>query len=320
MTPLTSARPRQRRADAQHAAGARRRTGRREARSAAVFIVPFGLLFAVFTLGPIVYAVFQSLFKVRRGDLFGTQQTTVFAGIDNFTTALRDGDFLSAVVRVLLLGLVQVPVMLGLALAVALLLDSRSARFRNGYRLVYFLPYALPGAVAAVMWSFLLFKPLSPFTEPLASLGIHTDFLSGPWQPFSIANMITWGWTGYNMLIIYSALQAIPGELTEAAVMDGCTGWRLALLIKVPLVKPALVLTTVFSIIGTSQLFTEPAVLNAARIPGANAKFSPLMNTTLTAAQGNQNLAAAESVLLALATLVLSFGFLKFTQRKAQTA
>jgi multiple sugar transport system permease protein len=222
--------------------------------------------------------------------------------------------------RVALLGVFQVPVMLGLALVLALLLDSRSARCKKTFRLTFFLPYALPGAIAAVMWSFLLVKDLSPFTGPLAAIGIHTDFLSAGWIPVSIGNMITWGWTGYNMLIIYSALQAVPGDVIEAATLDNCTGWRLAWYVKIPMVRPALVLTTVFSIIGTAQLYTEPAVLAAARIPGASNKFSPIMNTTLTASQADQHLAAAESVLLALVTLVLSFGLLKFTQRRTADA
>ncbi len=298
------------------AAGPSRRHRRRTALNAAGFLVPFGLLFTAMMLAPIGYAIYQSFYKVSRQGLFGGAQTTRFAGFGNFTEALRDQDFTASLGRVGLLGVVQVPVMLGLALALALLLDSRSARLKKTFRLTFFLPYALPGAIAAVMWSFLLVKDLSPFTGPLAAIGIHTNFLSAGWIPVSIGNMITWGWTGYNMLIIYSALQAVPGDVIEAATLDNCTGWRLAWHVKIPLVRPALVLTTVFSIIGTAQLYTEPAVLAAARIPGASNKFSPIMNTTLTASQADQHLAAAESVLLALVTLVLSFGLLKFTQRR----
>lgn len=303
---------------AQHAV---RRSRRRTAVHAAGFLLPFGTLFLALMVAPIGYAIYQSFFTVHRNGLLGTDQTTVFAGLGNFTAALRDGAFLSSIVRVALLGIVQVPVMLGLALLLALLLDSRSARFKSVFRLTFFLPYALPGAIAAIMWTFLLVKDLSPFTGPLASLGMHADFMDHTWFPISIGNMITWGWTGYNMLIIYSALQAIPGEVTEAAVLDGCSGRRLAWHVKIPMVRPALILTTVFSIIGTAQLFTEPAVMYAARIPGgATSDFTPIMNATKTAALGDQNLAAAESVVLALITLVLSFGFLKLTQRKAAGA
>jgi hypothetical protein len=77
------------------------------------------------------------------------------------------------------------------------------------------------------------------------------------------ANIVTWTDTGYNVLIIFAALQAVPVELSEAAHMDGAGPWRIAWSIKIPLVRPALILTAVFSIIGTLQLFTEPIVLRA---------------------------------------------------------
>ncbi|WP_035849879.1 carbohydrate ABC transporter permease [Kitasatospora azatica] len=298
-----------------------RRAGRRPAAvTASGFLAPFAALFLTMMVAPIGYAIYESFFTVQRAGLFGGAQSTRFAGLSNYLAAFRDHDFMASIVRVVLLGCVQVPVMLGLALLLALLLDSRSARLRKTFRFIYFLPYALPGAIAAVMWSFLLVKSLSPFTGPLSHIGITTDFLSPSWVPVSIGNMITWGWTGYNMLIIYSALQTVPGEVVEAAALDGCTGWRLAWHVKIPLVRPALVMTTIFSIIGTAQLYTEPAVLVGARIPGVSPKFSPIMNTTLGMDVGGQNLAAAESVVLALVTLVLSFGFLKYTQRKGAMA
>ncbi|MCU7820185.1 carbohydrate ABC transporter permease [Kitasatospora sp. DSM 101779] len=301
-------------------AGRPRRAGRRTALTASGFLAPFAVLFLTMMIAPIGYAIYESFFTVHRAGLFGGTQSTEFAGLSNYAAAFGDHDFIASIVRVVLLGCVQVPVMLGLALLLALLLDSRSARLRKSFRLAFFLPYALPGAIAAVMWSFLMAKSLSPFTGPLSHLGIDIDFLSPSWVPVSIGNMITWGWTGYNMLIIYSALQTIPAEVLEAAALDGCTGWRLAWAVKIPLVRPALVLTTVFSIIGTAQMYTEPAVLVGARVPGVSPKFSPIMNTTLGMDLGGQNLAAAESVVLALLTLVLSFGFLKYTQRKGAMA
>lgn len=301
-------------------AGRPGRAGLRSALTASGFLAPFAVLFVTMMVAPIGYALYESFFTVRRAGLFGGAPSTEFTGLSNYADALGDHDFVASIVRVGLLGCVQVPFMLGLALLLALLLDSRSARLRRTFRLTFFLPYALPGAIAALMWSFLLVKDLSPFTGPLSHLGIDTDFLSPSWVPVSIGNMITWGWTGYNMLIIYSALQTIPAEVTEAAALDGCTGWRLAWAVKIPLVRPALVLTTVFSIIGTAQMYTEPAVLVGARIPGVDPKFSPIMNTTVALDVGGQNVAAAQSVVLALITLVLSFGFLKYNQRKGAMA
>jgi multiple sugar transport system permease protein len=295
---------------------ARRPRSRRQGWRATGFLLPFGLLFAATMVAPIFYALYQSFFKLQRSGLGFTAPTTVFAGLSNYLTALQDHEFVSSIRRVLLLGIVQVPVMLMLALALALLLDRRATLFKRSFRLIYFLPYALPGVLAAIMWSFLLAPGVSPYAAALARIGLDVNFLSSGLVLFSIGNMLTWAWTGYNMLIIYSALQAIPPELTEAATIDGCSGWRLAWHVKIPLVRPALVLTAVFSIIGIAQLYNEPAILNRVA-PSVTASYTPILAAQHSADINNYNYAAAQSIILALITFVLSFGFLKFTQRKA---
>ncbi|WSQ14024.1 sugar ABC transporter permease [Streptomyces sp. NBC_01231] len=298
---------------------AKHTSGRGHTRSAVLLLAPFGLLFTAMMLAPIGYAVYQSFFKTNRSGLGLGPSTTVFAGIDNYVTALHDSRFMSSFLRVFTLGIVQVPVMLGLALLLALLLDSRGAAFKKVFRQIYFLPYALPGVIAAIMWSFLYAPSVSPFTAALRHVGLEVNFLSDDLVLASIGNMMTWAWTGFNMLIIYSALQAIPGELTEAAVMDGCSGWRVAWHVKIPAVRPALILTTVFSIIGTAQLFNEPAVLSQVA-PTVSPTYTPILATQQSADINNYNYAATQSVILALLTFVLSFGFLKFTQRKGTFA
>ncbi|MFI1092493.1 carbohydrate ABC transporter permease [Streptomyces sp. NPDC020917] len=289
--------------------------GRRRTLSAISFLSPFGLLFAAMMLAPIGYALYESFFKLHRSGLGLSQPTKTFAGLANYTTALQDGNFLRSILRVLLLGVVQVPVMLGIALLLALLLDSPSARFKRVFQVIFFLPFAMPGAIAAIMWSFLYAPSVSPFTAAFKHLGMNVDFLSGGLALVSIGNMLTWAWTGYNMLILYSALQAIPGELAEAAVMDGCSGWRLAWHVKIPLLRPALILTTIFSIIGTAQLYTEPAILQR-EAAAVTSTYTPIMAAQYAANTGNYNSAAAESVILAVFTFVASFGFMKFTQRR----
>lgn len=293
--------------------------GRRYSRSAVRFLAPFGLLFAATMLAPIGYALYQSLFKLERSGLGLTPPTNTFAGLGNYLTALRDGPFMASILRVAVLGIVQVPVMLGLALLLALLLDSRTAVLKRTFRLIYFLPYALPGAIAAIMWSFLYVPSISPFTSALRHLGLEVNFLSSHLVLASIGNMVTWASTGVIMLIIYSALQAIPGELTEAAAMDGCSGWRLAWHVKIPLVRPALILTMVFSIIGTAQLYNEPAILQQVA-PTVTPAYVPIMATQQSADVNNYNYAATQSIILALLTFALSFGFLRFTQRKGTFA
>ena len=295
---------------------ARRTPNTRRVFSAVGFLLPFGLLFAGTMIAPICYALYESFFQLHRSGLGLSAPTTSFAGLDNYATALKDSVFTSSIARVLLLGVVQVPVMLVLALILALLLDARSTRFKRTFRLIYFLPYALPGVIAAIMWSFLYAPGVSPYASAIAHFGVHVNFLSAHVVVLSIGNMITWGWTGYNMLIIYSGLQAIPPELTEAADIDGCRGWRLAWHVKIPLVRPALVLTTVFSIIGTAQLYNEPAILNRVA-PTVTSSYTPILAAQHSADINNYNYSAAQSIILAVVTCVLSFGFLRLTQRKA---
>ncbi|MGW6056699.1 carbohydrate ABC transporter permease [Streptomyces sp. NPDC055189] len=291
------------------------RHGRRRARTARLFLLPFAALFAGLYLAPIGYTLYQSLYEQQRSGLGLTEPTTSFAGLGNYLTALGDEAFRGSLLRVLLIGAVQVPVMLGLSLGLALLLDARQTLFKRFFRLAYFLPYALPGVIGAIMWSFLVAPRLSPISAAAGSLGIDLDLTTDGMLAPVIGNMLTWGWTGYNMLIIYAALQAIPAELSEAARMDGCSAFAIAWRIKVPMVRPALVLTTVFSIIGTAQLYNEPAILHNVA-PNLPSDYTPISAAYSAINAGDFNYAATQSVILALLTLVLSFGFLKFVQRR----
>jgi multiple sugar transport system permease protein len=273
------------------------------------FILPFVLLFAAFYLAPILYAIKQSLYKVERQGTFG-KATEVFGGLAQYQRVFSDGPFWESIGRVLLFGIVQVPVMLGLALILALLLDSGLVKGRRFFRLAFFVPYAVPGVVAAIMWGFLYSPNLSPFTAVTGNV----DLLSADVVLWSMANVVTWVYVGYNMLIIYSSLLAIPQEVYEAAKIDGAGAFRTAWSIKIPLVMPAIVLTTVFSIIGTLQLLAEPAVFRTFS-SAVTSTYTPNLTVYSTSSIPNFNLAAAFSVVLALATCVLSFAFLKFTQR-----
>jgi multiple sugar transport system permease protein len=284
-------------------------------RTALLFLAPFAVLFLAVYVAPIGYTAEQSLFKLHHSGLGLTAPTKVFAGLGNYADVFRDAAFRASLARVLFIGIVQVPVMLGLALALALLIDAKSTLFPRFFRLAYFLPYALPGVVGTLMWSYLVAPGLSPISALAAHLGWQLDLTSNSMLAPTIGNMLTWGWTGYNMLIIYSALQAIPPELSEAATVDGASAWRIAWHIKVPMVRPALVLTAVFSIIGTAQLYNEPATLQAVA-PNLSSTYTPIFAAYDSVANNNFPYAAAESVVLALFAFALSFGFLRIAARR----
>ncbi len=301
------------------ASGRQRRTQyiTRRAATPYFFIAPFAFFFLMFFIIPIFYAVYQSLFRSQRSGLGLGAPTITFNGFGNYHDVFLDGKFFEGLGRLLLFGIVQVPVMLGLALLLALLLDSAAVRFKSFFRIAFFIPYAVPGVVAALIWGFLYAPQLSPFVKGLQAIGLHIDLLGGNTILWSMANIVTWEFTGYNMLIIFASLQAIPLELSEAARLDGCTGFNIARYIKIPIVAPALVLTCILSIIGTLQLFTEPQVLTQIS-NSITSTYTPNLYAYFTAfSNNNYYYTAALSVVLAIVTFIFSFGFLRLTQRQS---
>jgi multiple sugar transport system permease protein len=286
-------------------------------RMIAAFLIPFFLPFVLFYVVPIIYALCQSLLVIRRtGGEFGTSYTT-FGGFTQYIQAVQNSEFWGSVGRIGLFGIVQVPVMLAVALLIALLLDSPLLRLKSFFRIAAFMPYAVPGVIAAIMWSFLYSPELSPIVTLLQDIGLKPDFLGPSAVLWSIANVSTWLWTGYNMLVLFSALQAIPQDLYEAAKLDGANNWTIAIRIKVPIIAPALIMTTVFSIIGTLQLYAEPAVLQQIST-NISSTYTPNMLAYAIASGNNYQQAAAVSVIIAIVTFVLSFGFMRLTSRKAE--
>ncbi len=289
------------------------------ARAPWLLLAPFLLLFIFTFILPIIVAIGSSFTTVKRSGLFGEQGvTSQFAWFDNYALALADGNFIASIGRMLLFGIVQVPVMIVAATVLALLLESASARWPGLFRAAYFMPYGVPGVIATILWSFLYVPGLSPVIDVASWIGLDINFLGAGTVLWSIANIVTWSYTGYNMLIIIAQLKAIPAELYEAARVDGAGPWRIARSIQIPLITPALVLTTVFSIIGTLQLFAEPQVLQTVA-PAIDSQYTPNLSAYTTAfAYNDYNVAAAQAVLIAVVAFALSFAFLRLTNRKSK--
>ncbi|MFE1548176.1 carbohydrate ABC transporter permease [Streptomyces sp. NPDC058718] len=292
----------------------------KRARSAPYFfLLPAAVLFALFFALPIGYAVWLSFHKVEiKGLGLGKgAKSEVWAGLGNYTSALTDSELLASALRVLGYGAIVVPVMLGLALFFALLLDSERVRARSFARLAIFLPYAVPGVIAAVLWGFLYLPDVSPFHYLLDKAGLpQPDLMDGGPLYLAMSNIAVWGGTGFNMIVIYTALRALPTEVYEAAKLDGCSELQIALRIKIPMVVPSLVLTFFFSIIATLQVFNEPMTLKPLT-NGIPSTWSPLMKVYSDAfTGGNIHAASATAVVLALATFALSFALLRISNRR----
>ncbi|MFD6419357.1 carbohydrate ABC transporter permease [Streptomyces sp. NPDC060194] len=288
--------------------------GRRAA--PALFLAPFLVLFLATLVAPIGYALWMSLFREQAASGLGFGGTeTLFVGADNYLRALADPGFRRGFLHIALYCVIYIPVMVGGALALALLVDSAMARARRFFQLAYFLPHAVPGLIAAIIWGFLYTPGLSPVVDLLRALGSDLDFLGPDAVVFSMANAAAWQWTGYNMVIFYAALQAVPRETLEAATVDGAGHLRTALAVKLPMIRSAVVLTVLFTAVGAIQLFNEPEVLRA-QASSISQNWSPVMFIYQAAfTRHDYGLAAAASLLLAVLGALLSYVVTTFGNR-----
>ena len=267
------------------------------------FIGPFVVVFALVFLAPIAYAGYLSLF---RNQMIGG---TTFVGVDNYLRAFSDPQFWSAAGRVSLFLLVQVPVMLFIALLLALALDSGRLYGASFFRVSVFLPYAVPAVVATFMWGFMYGSQFGLVRNINDALHLSLpDPLSADLMLASIGNIVTWEFVGYNMLIFYSALKVIPHSLYEAAEIDGAGQLRVITAIKLPAIRGAVVIATVFSIIGTFQLFNEPSILQNLAPNVITTYFTPNLYAYSLSFAGQQlNYSATVAIIMGVLTMAVAY-------------
>ncbi|WP_411760139.1 carbohydrate ABC transporter permease [Streptomyces tunisiensis] len=295
-----------------------RRTARRRRLGAAgVLMAPFFLLLTTVFLIPAGTAAYLSFYSDDQPGLGFGPERTVFVGLRSYAAVLTDPTFPGGLGTVALYCLIYIPLMVTGALLLALLLDSGVVRLRAFAQLGLFLPHAVPGIIAALIWLYLYTPGISPVVDLFARADITIDFLGVHTVLPSIVNIALWSNLGYNMVVFYAALQAVPREVIEAAVVDGAGPVRTALQVKTPLVRASIVMVAMFTLIWALQLFTEPMLLSQSS-PMINSRFSPSMYIYDAAfTRNNYGLAAAASVVLLLCTIALSYGVTRFTSRNS---
>jgi multiple sugar transport system permease protein len=278
-------------------------TKRRRSWAGWQFVGPFMAVFALVFLAPIAYSIYLSLFKNR---LIGGNS---FVGLDNYQQALHDPNFWSALGRVSLFLVIQVPIMLFLALLVALAIDSGRLYGKSFFRVTVFLPYAVPAVVATLMWGFMYGSQFGLIGSINDALGTTIpDPLQPSWILAAIGNIVTWEFVGYNMLIFYSALRTVPSTLYESAEIDGAGELRIIRSIKLPAIRGALVIATIFSIIGSFQLFNEPAILQNLAPNAITTYFTPNYYAYSLSFAGQQyNYSATVAIIMGVITMVIAY-------------
>ena len=280
------------------------------------FVVPFLVVFLLFLVTPLGYAVYQSLFTSK---LVGG---TSFSGLSNYTQTFETAAFWSGFLRVCIFAAIQIPVMLAMSFFFATMFDLGVARFGKVWRTIFFIPFAVPSVVGTVMWAFLLDPVSGPFTHFVHDVGFKSaNFFSSDLILPTIVLIAIWEWTGYNMMILYSALRSVPREVVEAAIVDGTSLSQLVLRVKLPIVRPAMIMLVFLNVIGALQLFTEPLLLEQFQPQAISDAFTPTLFIYNTGVGGGQyDLAAAAAVLLALLIVAISVSSLIFRRSRGEAA
>ncbi len=221
-----------------------------------IFIAPVLIIFIVFMAYPIGRSFYLSFFEMQGGEY-------QFVGLKNYQMLMKDKVFFKAIGNTFIFLAVQVPVMVASALLIAVAIEQKFIRGRALFRTSIFLP-----SVTALVAYALVFKVL--FNADYGVINYVLSLFGGEgvrwfyteWGArLAVIISITWRWTGYNMIILMAGIQAIPGDMMEAADIDGATFWDKLFRITIPLIKPVLLFTVITSTIGTLQLFDEPYVL-----------------------------------------------------------
>ncbi|MEZ0493776.1 carbohydrate ABC transporter permease [Kineococcus sp. TBRC 1896] len=230
-----------------------------------VAVSPFFLLFALFGLFPVGFSAWLAF---HRWD--GLSPVT-FAGLEQFRFLAADPTFRKAVVNTIVIWVLSTVPMLVMSLAIAALLNS-VRRFKTFYQVVLFLPSVTSIVAIAIFFKAIFNNRVGLVNQVLEGIGLPAvEWLNGWWTiKIVLALLMTWQWVGYNAIIYFAGMQAIPGEVYEAAKLDGAGPLRAFWSITVPMLRPVILFTVIISTITGLQTFTEPQVLF-----GTNAAVNP---------------------------------------------
>ena len=263
-----------------------------------VMFSPYLFLLISFGLIPIIMAVLEVPHESR---------VNPDGGWDAFKIVLQDFRFLPAVGHVLGFMGIFVPITIIFVIAMALMLDVNPTGWKKWLRMAYIVPAAISGAVAVLVWYALLQPTFSPIKGPLSWVGLTTS--DQIWQTknlvYIFAIMAFFAIAGNWILIQYGSLQSISGEVIEAARVDGCSAFQIAIRIKLPLIKKYIVYMGVLIFAGGLQIFVEPQLIDGGIYSGiAEAWSLDQLSFELAFTSGDFGGASALSLMLLVPSLL----------------
>jgi cellobiose transport system permease protein len=286
-----------------------------------LYIAPFFVVFGLVGLFPLLYTAYVSLFDWEVGD-----DNPKFLGLRNYVELFGDHQFWNAVVNTLSIFVLSSGPQIVIAVLLAALLNMR-LRWPSGWRVGILLPYAASLVAIGLIFANIFGPRYGLVNAVLDSLGLDRV----EWQAnrfashIAIATMVNWRWTGYNALIVLAAMQALPRDVMEAAIVDGAGAVRRFVSVTLPLLRPTLIFVVITSTIGGLQIFTEPKLFDA--MPGSNNGGSTNQFQTVTlylyqTGFGNFDLGYASAIAWLLFLLIVVIALINFllTRRLASNS
>ncbi|HEY3411556.1 MAG TPA: sugar ABC transporter permease [Armatimonadota bacterium] len=224
-----------------------------------LFVSPFFILFAVFGLYPLLFSLFLSFMK------WDGLTAWHFVGASNFVAMADDEILWRSLWNTLVIGLLYIPPMMILAFLFAQVLNTQWLKMRAFYRAAFFLPCVTPMVVIAIVFSLIFSAERGVLNYWLGFAGVKAVpwLTSEEWSKVSVAILVVWRWTGYNMILMLAGLQGIPGEYYEAAMVDGAGALQRMRAITMPMMRPTFLFCGLLSLLGTIYMFDEIFVLTS---------------------------------------------------------
>lgn len=277
------------------------------------FVLPAFLVYAVFKLWPAISGLYYGM-----TDWNGIEKGFNFVGFDNFIEVFSDGYFWDSILFTLKYVAVMVVAANVVALTLAVLIESRR-RAKGLFRTIFYMPNMVSLVIGGYMWMFIFTKVLYYIADNTALKFLDQSWIGDPQFSFiAIIVVSVWGATGYLMIIYMAALQGVPSDIKEAALLDGATAWQAFKSVTLPMIQHAMTICVFWTLNAAFQVFDVIYVLTGG---GPGRATQPVaMNIYEEAFRGNVRFgyATAKSTLLFVIVLVITIIQVKLMKKREQ--